>query len=214
MEKTADQKKVENRRARLREWFANRSFPEKEKSYISQLINGKASFGEKAARRLERDYGMGADYLDSDSPLTTSDEIYDPEPSPGPEIKGKVPLISSVRAGAFAEAKDPFQPGDALDWIETTYAVQEHTFALRVEGESMEPEFPEGTILIVEPGMEPCPGDYVIVKNGSNEATFKKLIKDGGQLYLKPLNPRFEIKRLDENFTIVGVVRETLRRFR
>ena len=52
------------RRARLKEWFADRSFPEKEKSYLSQLINGKASFGEKAARRLETDYGMGSKYLD------------------------------------------------------------------------------------------------------------------------------------------------------
>lgn len=52
------------RRARLREWFATRSLPEKEKSYISQLMGGKASFGEKAARRLERDYGMGEGYLD------------------------------------------------------------------------------------------------------------------------------------------------------
>ncbi|GAQ30240.1 hypothetical protein SAMD00023378_3923 [Ralstonia sp. NT80] len=52
------------RRARLREWFATRSLPEKEKSYISQLMGGKASFGEKAARRLERDYGMGEGSLD------------------------------------------------------------------------------------------------------------------------------------------------------
>ena len=54
----------EIRRARLKEWFTDRSFPEKEKSYLSQLISGKASFGEKAARRLEKDYGMGVKYLD------------------------------------------------------------------------------------------------------------------------------------------------------
>ena len=37
--------------------------------------------------------------------------IADPEPSPGPAVRGRVPLISSVRAGAFVEARDPFQPG-------------------------------------------------------------------------------------------------------
>lgn len=52
------------RRERLRLWFANRTLPEKEKSYLSQLMTGKASFGERAARRLERDYGMGAGFLD------------------------------------------------------------------------------------------------------------------------------------------------------
>lgn len=54
-----------NRRLRLKEWFENRSIPEAEKSYISQLINGKSSFGEKAARRLEQSYGMSMGYLDA-----------------------------------------------------------------------------------------------------------------------------------------------------
>jgi hypothetical protein len=55
---------TETRRARLTEWFAHRSIPEAEKSYLSQLKSGKSSFGEKAARRLERDYGMPTHYLD------------------------------------------------------------------------------------------------------------------------------------------------------
>jgi SOS-response transcriptional repressor LexA len=139
--------------------------------------------------------------------------IADPEPSPGPAVRGRVPLISSVRAGAFVEARDPFQPGDAQDWIDTTVPIQEHTFALRVEGESMLPDFPEGTILIVEPSLDAFPNDFVIVKNGDNEATFKQLVKDGGEYYLKPLNTRFPIKPLGSN-RIIGVVRETVRRFR
>lgn len=56
----------EIRRKRLAEWFSSRTLPEKEKSYLSQLINGKSSFGERAARRIERDYGMPAGYLDSE----------------------------------------------------------------------------------------------------------------------------------------------------
>lgn len=56
--------KVEIRRVRLRQWFERRSLPEKEKSYLSQLMTGKASFGERAARRLEADYAMGDGYLD------------------------------------------------------------------------------------------------------------------------------------------------------
>ncbi|EHB3478021.1 hypothetical protein J4L45_000114 [Salmonella enterica subsp. enterica serovar Newport] len=51
------------RRRRLKEWFADGKYPEKDSSYISQVINGK-SIGEKAARRLERDYGMPEGYLD------------------------------------------------------------------------------------------------------------------------------------------------------
>jgi len=61
---------VEIRRARLKKWFDGRSMPADEKSYLSQLINGKSSFGEKAARRLESTYGMPAMYLDT--PLDAS----------------------------------------------------------------------------------------------------------------------------------------------
>lgn len=58
---------VEIRRARLREFFAGKTLPPKEKSYLSQLMNGTSSFGERAARRLEAEFGMGDGYLDRTS---------------------------------------------------------------------------------------------------------------------------------------------------
>jgi hypothetical protein len=54
----------ETRRAQLKKWFAERDIPPKEKSYLSQLLSGTASFGERAARRLEAEYGMGHMFLD------------------------------------------------------------------------------------------------------------------------------------------------------
>jgi hypothetical protein len=56
---------VEIRRARLALWFKDMAMPEEEKSYLSQLKKGKASFGEKAARRLEKTYDMPSMYLDT-----------------------------------------------------------------------------------------------------------------------------------------------------
>lgn len=52
------------RKQRLTEWFENRPIPREESSYISQLIKGRASFGERAARRLETTYEMPDHYLD------------------------------------------------------------------------------------------------------------------------------------------------------
>lgn len=74
------------RRARLREWFATRSLPEKEKSYLSQLMSGKASFGEKAARRLERDYGMGEGYLDNEPPGSADAELITEAQAPARQV--------------------------------------------------------------------------------------------------------------------------------
>lgn len=54
------------RRARLKAWFKDRTLPPSEKSYLSQLITGaSSSFGEKAARRLEKTYEMPTGYLDT-----------------------------------------------------------------------------------------------------------------------------------------------------
>lgn len=133
--------------------------------------------------------------------------------SPGPAPSGKVPVIAWVRAGDFAEAVDNYQPGQAEDWVEVTVPVRRYTFALRVEGDSMEPDFPPGTLLIVEPEMDPQPNDFVIAKNGG-DATFKQLVKDGADWYLKPLNSRYPMKQVLEGTHIVGVVRESVRKFR
>lgn len=54
------------RRDRLKAWFKDRTLPPREKSYLSQLITGaSSSFGEKAARRLEKTYEMPTGYLDT-----------------------------------------------------------------------------------------------------------------------------------------------------
>lgn len=62
------------RQQRLREWFSDRPIPREESSYISQLMTGRTTFGPRAARRLEKDYGMPAGHLD---------EPYPEEPKPG-----------------------------------------------------------------------------------------------------------------------------------
>lgn len=52
------------RRERLRTALAGRQIRPEDKSYISQLLSSKVAFGEKAARRLERDYLLPAMSLD------------------------------------------------------------------------------------------------------------------------------------------------------
>ena len=136
--------------------------------------------------------------------------LVEPNPpsiEPGPEIKGQVPLISWVQAGNWGGVIDNLAAGDG-ERIETSAHIKEHTYALRVRGDSMEPKFPDGAILIVEPDEDPMPGKYVIVRqNGDSEATFKQLVKDGDHLYLKPLNSRYPILELRKDAVFCGVVK-------
>ena len=141
---------------------------------------------------------------------------------PGPDLKGRVPLISWVQAGSWNSVVDNFHPGQADEWIETTVPVRRHTYALRVKGDSMTnpsggtPSFPHGIIIIVEPEVEAIPGAFVVVvvrQNDDEECTFKQLVKDAGVFFLKPLNPAYPLMRLAEDAVICGVVREATMRF-
>lgn len=124
----------------------------------------------------------------------------------------RVPVISWVIAGRWKEVCDAFEPGDADEWIETDVRGK-NVFALRVVGDSMEPEFKEGDVIIVNPGVEAAPGDFVVVKS-NEEATFKQLKKFGPRWVLHPLNPKYadlEVKR--DGFKIIGKVVKKEKRY-
>lgn len=133
------------------------------------------------------------------------------------ESRAKVPQISWVQAGSLSEVQDFYQPGEAEHWEDVFYTTpSRNAFALTVEGESMvspypgERSFPPGTILIVDPGREALAGDYVIAKDVlTQQATFKKLMHDGGRWFLKPLNPSFPTIEIDSpELRIIGRVCE------
>lgn len=86
----------------------------------------------------------------------------------------------------------------------------EHNFALRVKGDSMEPEFNDGDILIVSPTAKAGNGDYIVAKNDEEEATFKQYKRYDNTRILHPLNPKYIdiIPNKDQEYRIVGVVME------
>ena len=126
----------------------------------------------------------------------------------GPDIRGNVPLISWVQAGCWNYVQDNLHVGDG-EIIQTTYRARRHTYALRVKGDSMEPKFPDGCTIIVEPEETPIHGSFVVVRqNGDTEATFKQLVIDGGKSFLKPINARYPIMELLDDAVFCGVVKK------
>lgn len=115
----------------------------------------------------------------------------------------RIPLISCVQAGAMTEAVDPYALGDASEWMLTDLELSQNAFALRIKGDSMLPEFREGDTVVIDPAIHPLPGDYVVAKNGENEATFKKyrprgVNEQGQQVFeLVPLNEDYPSMRSD-----------------
>jgi SOS-response transcriptional repressor LexA len=82
---------------------------------------------------------------------------------------------------------------------------QNEPFALRVLGDSMEPEFVEGHIIIIEPEGVFKDGSYVLALY-QDEYIFRQLVIVDERYFLKPLNdnyPTLEMATLD---TIKGVI--------
>lgn len=163
----------------------------------------------KIARACNVTVGWLADGEGEVHPQTTASNIV-----AGPEITRHVPLISFVQAGDWTEAVEEFSPEEAEEFLPVTSTVGPRTFALRVVGNSMEPEFWAGEIVIVDPDREAESGSFVVAKINHDEATFKQLIKDGGSVFLRPLNSAYPVMDVTgRDLRIVGRVVEKVKRY-
>jgi SOS-response transcriptional repressor LexA len=79
-------------------------------------------------------------------------------------------------------------------------------FALMVLGDSMEPEFVEGDIIVIEPEGLASDGSYVMAWL-HDEWIFRQLAKhEGGGWKLQPLNPKYPSAAIPDLSVIKGVI--------
>ena len=128
----------------------------------------------------------------------------------------RVPVLSYVQAGHWHEMCEQATAFDGnVEYVTAGVDVGPCGFGLWLRGKSMEPFFKEGDLIIVDPDEAPQPGDFVVAKNGSEEATFKKYrprgIDESGQevFELVPLNDDFPTMHSDrQHVQIIGVMVE------
>jgi SOS-response transcriptional repressor LexA len=100
----------------------------------------------------------------------------------------------------------------------TDYHAQGKAFWLVVVGDAMTAptgiSIAEGMMILVDPAIVPEPGKLVIAQwPDSDQATFRKLIEEGGHRYLVPLNPTYPKALYTEECRILGVVVQATARF-
>lgn len=180
---------------------------------VQQWIAGETS---PRGKNLEK----AADFLGVSPAMLRFGQQTEPNVAPAPVGTKRIPLISCVQAGMWTEISDTYAPGDAADWLLTDLELSTSAFALEIKGDSMLPDFRPGDRVIIDPEIAPNPGDFVVAKNGSNEATFKKYrprgMNERGEqvIELVPLNPDFPSLRSDISpISIIGTMVEH-RRYR
>ncbi|MEC8917145.1 MAG: XRE family transcriptional regulator [Pseudomonadota bacterium] len=183
----------------------------KEQSAVSQYMNGRIALNLDALLKFQQALKFEANQV---SPRLAkfvappSQENVRDTAQPGRLYE--YPVISWVIAGNWAEATEPLEPGAAESYMSSSYQANGPAFWLQVRGDSMTapvgPSIPEGSMILVDKERMAQAGDLVVAKlTDSNEATFKKLVIDGGRKYLKALNPQYPIIEINGNCHIIGV---------
>ncbi len=106
-----------------------------------------------------------------------------------PKGSAKIPVLGKIVAGVPLEAIT-----DHIGYEEVTeeMASSGNYFALKIKGDSMEPKFSDGDVVIVRKQPDLESGDIGIVIINGQDATIKKIKKDDTGIYLIPTNPNYE----------------------
>lgn len=142
--------------------------------------------------------------------------------------KRRVPMLDWANAGLGEETVAQLPRGNPLDSVEVAFLVSNRAFALEVRGNSMEPDFMDGDVIVVDPATHPHSGDFVVAELLSHDDdeengryTFKQYKPRGavrGEITfdLVPLNPAYPTRTVNPNSPgrLVGTVVEHHRRLR
>ena len=152
---------------------------------VSQWENGRTSPDVTIAKLISKQFGVSLDTLLGNEPNVQPFSYGETETI-------RIPVYGSIPAGIPMEAIE-----DILDYEEApaSWALGgKEFFALKIQGNSMEPEYRNGDVIIFlkQPDCENNE-DCAVAING-NDWTFKRVEKLEDGVLIKPLNPDYETK--------------------
>ena len=174
---------------------------------LSDWKKGRSTPKQDKLQKIANYFGVSVEYLMVGEDVT-KDKI---------EQMTQIPVLGVVKAGIPMTAVE-----NILGYEEIPYQMAQtgEFFALQVRGDSMEPKFSPGDVVIVRKQDDVECGDIAIFLINGNDATIKKIKKyeeDG--IALVPLNPAYPVKRYSNMeieslpVTILGKVVELRAKF-
>lgn len=132
-----------------------------------------------------------------------------------------IPILGTSRAGIPNLAIEEVNYDDPDEWeeIDPKLAKAGTYLALRIKGDSMQPDLNDNDIVIVKSQSDANNGDIVIAKVNGDEACCKKLFKNNDGIILHSLNPAYppmffsQSDIQDKPVAIIGKVIELRRKF-
>jgi len=116
------------------------------------------------------------------------------------QMQRRIPVIGFAQAGGEGFFDDGgFPVGGGWDEVNLPEIADANAYALEISGESMEPVFRDGDLVIVSPAAPIRRGDRVVVRTAGGEVMAKQLARQSARrIELRSLNPAFP----DYSFTL------------
>ena len=113
-----------------------------------------------------------------------------------------VPIINKVSAGYPHHFTDLDYPPSVVDeYVRCPDVHDAQAFAAHIVGDSMEPNYTEGNLVIFSPNAQVRSGDDCFVRfTRDSSTTFKRFYSDkGGKIRLQPLNDKYPAETYDRD---------------
>jgi phage repressor protein C with HTH and peptisase S24 domain len=111
----------------------------------------------------------------------------------------QIPLIGMAQVAAGAGSKGYFDDAGypvGTGWDEVSFPEydstvnEDHVYALEITGDSMEPVYRNGDVIVLAPGAKLRRGDRIVLRTKGGEVMAKELVKQSAsKVELKSLNP-------------------------
>ncbi len=128
----------------------------------------------------------------------TRDDGFAEDPSPMKGALHAIPQIGFAQAGSGGFFDDAgFPAGAGWDEIVFPEVEDQHAYALEIAGDSMQPVYRDGDVVVVSPGASIRKGDRVVVKTRGGEVMAKELARRTARhIELRSLNPAHEDRQI------------------
>lgn len=125
-------------------------------------------------------------------------------------VTRQVPLVGRIAAGSPILAEEDIEEVYELP---TALVGRGPVFMLSVKGDSMiDAGIFDGDLVVIEKGAATSEGDIVAALVGGDEATVKRLRRNGGKVTLEPANPALSPITYESGVEVIGRVVSVLRR--
>lgn len=187
-------------------------------SYISQMLNGHRSIGEKSARNIERKIGLQDKALDEDVIKNPVSAVVNAPMQPVHNFDlYKVPLIAHdqivnwLNWHSTQKLDDVSCPINIIEWLYTDMDISKLAFMHDIIDDAMASQYLVGHRVLIEPEISPAPADDVCAYVEGKGIVFRryKEVNAKGDFELQALNELYATyKSTEVEIKVLGVMVE------